>query len=148
MGTDNEVFRGYLGYQFRIYPHVPQDAPSRWGEPKPGGGTESHTNTSIWERSRPFENSDLLSNSNSWNRIDQPMTGGFGLPVAELRPVTIRLERVSLDRAKISISCNGKTWTKYSESGEDVIPAKIDTLAIWSNGDSYQYVRLGGRGGN
>jgi hypothetical protein len=142
MGPDNPMFSGYLGYQFRIFPHVPQDAPSRFTEYKTGGGTESHTNTSIWEREDPFGNSALLSNSNSWQRIGQPMEGGFGIPVGGSAIVTMRLERINSSEVKISINCNGKTWTKYSES-PDVIPAKIDTFAMWSNGGAYSFVRLG-----
>ena len=141
MGENPEIFRGYLGYHFRIFPHVSQDARSRFTEYKTGGGSESHTNTSIWERSNPTQNSALLSNSNSWNRIGSPMEGGFGIPVGGSALMTIRLERTSRDEARISISCNGKTWSKESEN-DDTIPDKIDVFAIWSNGDNYDYVKF------
>ena len=141
MGVNNEIFRDYLGYHFRVFPHVPQDAPSRFTEHKTGGGSESHTNTSIWERNKPYQNSALLSNSNSWNRIDQPLTGGFGLPVGGSSLLTIQLQRFSATQVRMSISCNGKTWTKYSET-PSVIPDKIDVFAMYSNSGEYDYVRL------
>jgi len=142
MGENPEIFRGYLGYHFRIFPHVSQDAPSRFREYKDDGGSESHTNTSIWERSDPTHNSALLSNSNSWNRLGSPMEGGFGIPVGGSALMTIRLERISRNEARVSVSCNGKTWSKRSEN-DDTIPNKIDVFAMWSNGDNYDYVKFG-----
>lgn len=141
MGENNEIFRGYLGYQARIFPHVPQDARSRFSERKTGGGTESHTNTSLWERSKPTQNSALLSNSNSYNRLGNVMSGGFGIPVGGSALMTFRLERVSESRASIKVTCNGKTWSKSSESTA-TIPQKIDVFAIWSNGNQYDWVKL------
>lgn len=141
MGENNEMFRGYLGYHFRIFPHVPQDAPSRFTEYKDGGGTESHTNTSIWERNQPQQNSALLSNSNSWNRIGSPMEGGFGIPVGGSALVTMRLEHISQTQARLSLTCNGKTWTRLTETPE-TMPQKIDVFAMWSNSKRYDYVRL------
>jgi len=141
-GSKEPVFQGYLGYHFRFFPHVPQDAPARFSEPKDDGGSESHTNTSIWERSNPEANSSLLSNSNSWNRLDDPMKGGLGIPAGGSALLTVRLERVAEDEAKLSLSCNGKTWTKHSESS-DVIPDKIDVFAIYLNSREYDYVTFG-----
>jgi hypothetical protein len=141
MGPNNEIFRGYLGYHFRVFPHVPQDARSRFTEYKTGGGSESHTNSSLWERSNPTGNNALLSNSNSWNRLGSPMTGGFGIPVGGSALMTIRLERTSSSRARISITCNGKTWSNSSESS-DTIPNKIDVFAMWSNSGEYDYIKF------
>ena len=141
MGENNGIFRGYLGYSFRIFPHVPQDHRSRFREHKTGGGTEGHTNTSIWERNKPDQNSSLLSTSNSYNRIDQPMTGGFGLPLGGSSLLTIQLERTSETRVRLRITCNGKTWSKSNES-TSTIPNKIDTFAIWSNDGQYDWVKL------
>jgi len=141
MGTDNGIFSGYLGYHFRVFPHVPQDAPARFTELKDDGTAESHTNTSLWERVNAAGDSVLLSNSNSWNRLDSPMTGGFGMPVGGSAVVTMTLYRISPTQAKLEINCNGKTWTKYSEAS-NVIPDKIDVLAIWSNSKNYDYLRL------
>ena len=142
MSKNSEIFRGYLGYHFRFFPHVPQDAPARFSEPKDDGGSESHTNTSIWERSNPEGNSSLLSNSNSWNRIEDPMRGGLGIPPGGSALLTVRLERVSEDEAKLSLSCNGKTWTEYSATA-DVMPNKIDVFAIYVNSKEYDYVTFG-----
>ena len=89
----------------------------------------------------PLQNTALLSNSNSWNRIESPMSGGFGIPVGGSALVTMRLERISQTQARISITCNGKTWTKYTETPE-VIPEEIDVFAMWSNSKRYHYVRL------
>ncbi|HUT30735.1 MAG TPA: Calx-beta domain-containing protein [Sedimentisphaerales bacterium] len=142
IGKENEIYRGYLGYHFRFFPHVPQDAPLRFTEYKTGGGKESHTNTSIWERNRPMKNDSLLSNSNSWKRLGQPMIGGLGLPLGGSSLLTLRLERVSGTTARISISCNGKTWSRESET-PGAIPDKIDAFGMWSQHGVYDYVRLG-----
>jgi len=48
---------------------------------------------------------------------------------------------LSPTQAKLEINRNGKTWTKYSEAS-NVIPDKIDVLAIWSNSKNYDYLRL------
>jgi|GEM_PF-1991605 len=140
MGCTNPRFNGYRGFNFQVFPHVSQDAPRRWDEPKADGGSEAHTNTSIWFRSDPTGNDAILSNRNTYNRILDPQRGGFGIPVDGSALMILRLER-SGSSIEADIYCNGKWWGTGRASGDN-LPTSIDTFAIWNNGGPYHYLKF------
>lgn len=128
-GLESDVFRHWRGYQWRFSPHLQPTEPKRWYEPKPDGSRESHTNLRFWKRIEPDDKS-VLASRQSWSTMGhEPFAGGFDVPQDEFRPLSFRLKRESKDRIAVSITLNGKTFTRIDgDPGNQ--PETIDVFAI------------------
>ncbi len=144
LGTSPKVFSGYLGYAWRVFPHLKTDTVQRVYEYKGDGDErESHTNLSFWERSRDPRSSTLLATSNSCQRLGQPLAGGFELPLGVEGILKLRLERLSASSIKMTIELNGHRYERTDTTAEHQ-PRKIDVFAIqFPNGRPYDYVLFG-----
>jgi len=142
LGTDPKVFSGYLGYAWRFFPHLAPNTVRRVLEYKEDGDErESHTNMSFWERTKP-EKSTLLATSSSYNRIGQPLAGGFALPLAVEGILRLKLERLSATSVKMKIELNGHSYERIAEKARHQ-PKKIDVFAIqFPNARPYDYIIL------
>ncbi|HUV63971.1 MAG TPA: hypothetical protein VMW24_08740 [Sedimentisphaerales bacterium] len=128
-GLESDVFKGWRGYQWRFSPHLQAGEPKRWYEPKPDGSRESHTNTRFWKRIAPADRS-LLASKKSWSTMGyEPFDGGFDVPQNEFRLLYFKIERQSDTHITVSITLNGKTFTR-TDSDPNNQPEKIDTFAI------------------
>lgn len=128
-GLDSDIFKGWKGYQWRFFPHLRPDELKRWLEPKPDGSRESHTNLRFWKRVRPQETS-LLNTSKSWSTIRrEPFAGGFDVPQGKFRLLVFRIERQSEGRVKVSLTLNGKTFSRVDSEPSNQ-PQQIDVFAI------------------
>jgi hypothetical protein len=141
LGTEPELFSGYLGYAWRFSPHLAADTIQRVYEYKGDGDErESHTNLSFWERTKDPRNSTLLATSDSYQRLGQPVAGGFELPLGVEGILKLRLERLSADAIKMTIELNGHPYER-TDTTADHQPRKIDVFAIqFPNGRPYDYV--------
>ena len=141
LGTKPKVFSGYLGYSWRFFPHLASDTVRRVLEYKgEGDERESHTNMSFWERSRNPKSSTLLSTSNSYKRLGQPLEGGFGLPLDNEGILQLSLERLDANSVKMTIELNGHKFERTDTTAE-YQPKKIDVFAIqFPNGRNYDYI--------
>lgn len=128
-GLESDVFKGWKGYQWRFSPHLQATEPKRWYEPKPDGSRESHTNLRFWKRVSPLEES-LLNSRASWSTLDyEPFAGGFAVPQGKFTDFAFRLERLSETDVKVSLTLNGKTFSR-SDGNRSNQPEKIDVFAI------------------
>ncbi len=128
-GLDSDIFKGWKGYQWRFFPHLRPDELKRWLEPKPDGSRESHTNLRFWKRVRPPETS-LLNTSKSWSTMGhEPFAGGFDVPQGKFRPLVFRIQRLSEGSIKISLTLNGKTFSRVDSEPSNQ-PERIDVFAI------------------
>jgi len=141
LGTEPKVFSGYLGYAWRFFPHLAADTVQRVYEYKGDGDErESHTNLSFWERSRDPLSPTLLATSDSYQRLGQPLAGGFELPLGVEGILKLRLERLSASSIKMTIELNGHRYERTDNTAE-YQPTKIDVFAIqFPNGRPYEYV--------
>ena len=110
-----ETFAGYLGYQVRLSPHVP---------PSINGGKFA-------KRTNPMGNS-RASLIQTWGDTWGPQIkiNGFGLPLGELSPLTLRLERKTSEEVLFTATLNGVTYS-YTNDEPGNQPMKIDALAIY-----------------
>ncbi|HUT31828.1 MAG TPA: ThuA domain-containing protein [Sedimentisphaerales bacterium] len=120
--AEDEVFRGYRGYKFYISPHVS----SQVGRFRDHTG-EVHISGGIYKRKNPDNDAMLLSKNNNYRRLR--INGGFDLPLDTFSPLTIRLERLSQESLRISITLNGITYTTVDDDPTDQ-PQKIDVFAM------------------
>ncbi|MHC4334551.1 MAG: formylglycine-generating enzyme family protein, partial [Planctomycetota bacterium] len=141
LGTKAKVFSGYLGYSWRFFPHLSSDTVRRVYEYKGAGDErESHTNMSFWERTKNPRSSTLLSTSNSYRRLGQPLAGGFELPLGLEGVLKLQLERLAERSVKMTIGLNGRKYER-TDSTAEYQPKKIDVFAIqFPNGRNYDYV--------
>lgn len=143
-GEKNEMFKGYLGYQWRFHPHICDT--ERFWEHKADGSRESHTNVTCWKRDHPFIDpcsDELLGDCNprSWTRIKEPQAACFDLAFDEWGLLVFTIERVT-NGLKTTFSFNGLSFTT-TDSENSYQPAKIDTIAIqFPNARPYDYVLL------
>ncbi|MHC4741093.1 MAG: hypothetical protein ACYS8Z_04240 [Planctomycetota bacterium] len=128
-GLEADVYRHWRGYQWRFSPHLRPSEPKRWYEPKADGSRESHTNLRFWKRIEPDDKS-VLASRKSWSTMGhEPFAGGFDVPQDEFTPLSFRLKRESKDRIAVSITLNGKTFTRI-DSDPNNQPEHIDAFAI------------------
>jgi len=120
--AESEVFRGYRGYKFYISPHVS----SKVGRFRDHTG-EVHISGGIYKRKNPDNDTMLLSKNSNYRRLR--INGGFDLPLNTFSLLTIRLERLSQESLKISISLNDITYTTIDDDPTDQ-PQQIDVFAI------------------
>jgi hypothetical protein len=141
-GLESEVFRGWRGYQWRFSPHLQAKEPKRWYEPKPDGSRESHTNTRFWKRVTPDDPS-LLASRQSWLTMGyEPFAGGFKVPQKQFRLLRFKIHRKSETDVTVSITLNGKTFTRTDTDPENQ-PHTIDAFAIqMPNARPYHEVTL------
>ncbi len=141
LGTKAKVFSGYLGYSWRFFPHLSSDTVQRVYEYKGAGDNrESHTNMSFWERTKNPRSSTLLSTSNSYRRLGQPLAGGFELPLGVEGVLKLQLERLAERSVKMTIELNGRKYERTDTTAE-YQPKKIDVFAIqFPNARNYDYV--------
>ena len=129
-GLESDVFKGWRGYQWRFSPHLQASEPKRWYEPKADGSRESHTNLRFWKRITPDDDRSILGSRKSWSTMGhEPFAGGFEVPQDEFRLLCFRLKRESANRIAVSITLNGKTFTRVDHDASNQ-PKRIDVFAI------------------
>jgi len=119
---EGEVFRSYRGYKFYLSPHVS----SKVGRFRDHTG-EVHISGGIYKRKNPDNDTMLLCKNSNYKRLR--INGGFDLPLNTFSLLTMRLERLSEESLKISITLNGITYTTTDDEPKDQ-PQKIDVFAI------------------
>lgn len=143
-GEKNDIFKGYLGYQWRFHPHICDS--ERFWENKADGSRESHTNVTCWKRNQPFIDpcsAELLGDCDprSWIRIRAPQAACLDLGFDEWGLLAFTIERVT-NGLKTTFSFNGHSFST-TDSENSYQPGRIDTLAIqFPNGRPYDYVLL------
>ena len=136
MGNSADIFNGYLGYDYRIYPHV-----------DPGLGRltdchgEVHKSGAIEKRTDP--DGALFRTLSNYEPIGSDAMGGFGLAPDTYSELTLRLERTGSGRVQVSITLNGITRSATDNDSANQ-PQKIDVLAMYFHHSSreYSYVHL------
>jgi|GEM_PF-830544 len=132
-GNSADIFNGYLGYDFRIYPHI-----------DPGIGRvvdcrgEVHKPGSIEKRTAPYSGEGLLKTLGHYTPLGDGEMGGFGLEPDVFSPLTLRLERTAPSTVEISITLNGITRTRV-DSDATYQPQKIDVFAMYFHHSSRKY---------
>jgi len=131
LGTSNDIFVGYKGYEFRFGPNM-RSGPTRWVDCT----GEVHKTGQFAKK--PADLSNLLS-TNAGLMAAIP---GFELPPGEYSLFTIRLERLSSSSVKLTITLNDRTYS-YTDNSSTDQPHKIDVLAVhMRNGRPYNRLVL------
>jgi hypothetical protein len=145
-GEKNDLFAGYLGYQWRFHPHICDV--KRYTELKSDCDTESHTNVTAWKRAEPAIDpcsEELLGDCDPrpWSRIFDPVAACFDLTPNTFGELLLRLERLDDDRIRIQFKFNGVGTFEVVDDDDSNQPSKIDVLAIhFSNARPYRIVQL------
>jgi len=125
LGTENSIFEGYKGYNFRFGPNM-RRGPNRIVDCH----GEVHKTGSFAKKPRG-SSSLMYKNEGLMDYID-----GFELTPGEYSLFTIRLERTGSNNVNLSITLNGRTQTDSDRGGDQ--PQKIDVLAVhMRNGRPY-----------
>jgi len=131
LDTHNDIFDGYKGYNFRFGPNM-KSGPNRWVDCT----GEVHKTGNFTKKPAGLENL-LSSNDGFMDYID-----GFELPPGQWSLFTLRLERLSSDRVRLSITLNGRTQSDTDSSSRDQ-PRQIDVFAVhMRNGRPYSRLVL------
>jgi len=131
LGTSNDIFEGYKGYNFRFGPNMNR-GPNRWVDCT----GETHKSGNFTKKPQGLHNL-LSSNDGFMDYID-----GFELAPGKWSLFTVSLERLSSDRVRLSITLNGRTQSDTDSRGSDQ-PRKIDVFAVhMRNGRPYSRLVL------
>ena len=126
LGTSNNIFEGYKGYNFRFGPNMNR-GPNRWVDCT----GEVHKTGNFTKKPEGLSNL-LSSNDGFMDYLD-----GFELPPGQWSLFTVSLERLSSDRVRLSITLNGRTQSDTDSRVSDQ-PRKIDVFAVhMRNGRPY-----------
>lgn len=145
-GETNDVFVGYLGYQWRFHPHVCDVL--RYTELKADCSTESHTNVTAWKRDEPEIDpcsEELLGDCDPrpWARIFDPVDACFDLEPNTFGDLVLRVERISATEVRLQFTFNGVGPFEIVDDDTTNQPSKIDVLALhFSNARPYSAVIL------
>ena len=130
MGTSNNIFEGYKGYNFRFGPNM-NSGPNRWVD-----CTGEVHKTGNFAKKPGGSSSLMTANEGLEDYID-----GFELPPGQWSLFTVSLERTSSSRVRMSITLNGRTQS-YTDSGGGQ-PSKIDVFGVhMRNGRPYSRLVL------
>jgi hypothetical protein len=133
-GSDDPVFNGYLGYQFRTSPHVSSSA-----RPFNDSTGEFHTPGRLSKRT-DISSTSLLGRNDTYATLRD--IGGFNLPLDVFSVINMRLERTSSSRVKLTFTLNGISYST-TDSSSSRQPDKIDVFAAhFPNARPYYDVTL------
>jgi hypothetical protein len=116
----NPMFRNYLGYQFRFFPH-----PSRYAGDFTDSTGEKHKSGSLLDRIPNADDALLMNTDPSWGEFES--ISGFELEIGAFSPMTLRLERTG-GGVNVSMTLNGITYSDTDGGGNQ--PQKIDVFAL------------------
>ncbi len=138
MGNSADVFNGYLGYGWFIFPHVDTDLASSIED----CAGEVHKPGFIRKRTNAYVGEALLKTDGNWSDLDN--INGFGLTPGQFSPLTLRLERTNSGTVRVSITLNGVTYT-VTDNAPSNQPQKIDAFAMYFHHStrSYSHAALG-----
>jgi hypothetical protein len=128
---DDDNDRDYRGYNFRFGPNM-MAGPWRWVD-----CTDEVHKTGMFAKTTTRSSTLQSKNSGLMGKIP-----GFDLEPGEYSFFNIRLERISLDSIRLSITLNDRTIRYTDDSGDD-LPEKINVMAVsMRNGRPYSRVVL------
>ena len=134
-------FSGYLGYSFRISPHVSTKAEHY--KPKASGSTAVPCS---------FNFNGLKYPTHALSKERLAYNGCFEAPAGAWTDLLLKIERVSKSEAKLTMAMGEISYSfthHLSEAEEKRLPAKIDTVLIeYPNSRHYTYVKLAPYGSN
>jgi len=131
LGTNNSIFEGYMGYNWRFGPNM-KSGPTCWVDCT----GEVHKTGNFAKK--PVGSSSLMT----VNEGLEAYIPGFERPPGTWSLLTLRLERRSSSSVQMSITYNDRTysWTDGSSSGQ---PSKIDVFGVhMRNGRPYNRLVL------
>jgi len=132
-GYRNKIWRGYLGYQVRICPHLPVGIKRLHSDAIPGKfmkrtGAMKEGSDSLLQKAASYGKSRDLS--------------GFGLELGRPSALTLQVERTAVNTLVFSVTLNDVTYT-YVDDDLYRQPQKIDALAVYfPNPKTYSSITL------
>ena len=130
-GNSADVFNGYLGYDYRIYPHV---------DPGLGRLTDCRDEVNkpgaIEKRTSP--DGALFKTLSNYEPLGSGELGGFDLAPGVFSPLTLRLERTAPGTIQVSITLNGITRTRVDNDAGNQ-PQKIDVFGMYFHHSTRDY---------
>jgi hypothetical protein len=131
LGIEDDIFRGYKGYNFRFGPNMIK-GPNRWVD-----CTGEVHKTGNFGKKPPDSDTLMKVNEGLIDYID-----GFELAPGQYSPFIVRIERISHGSVRLSITLNGRTQTCIDDDGSNQTQ-KIDVLAVYMrNGRHYSRLVL------
>lgn len=130
----NTIWCGYVGYQVRMCPHLPEGTVREHSDAIPG---------KFLKRTDPCDPDvcpSLIQAAGSYGGSED--ISGFSLPFGVFSTLTLRAERTAVNTVLFSVTLNDITYT-YVDSDPTNQPQKIDAMALYfPNPKAYSLITL------